>query len=95
MFEHLLGVVFVARCNAPLTRFSFERSSGPASYHHDVKTSLSYLLDRQPLSHRGYTFNARTEKREVFLAKVDRLVDGSSTELCSSRLTFLVRPVTK
>jgi hypothetical protein len=45
-------------------------SSGPASYNNEEKTSFSYVLEHQPISRRGYSFNARTEKRRVFVPKV-------------------------
>lgn len=58
-------------------------SSGPASYNNDEKTRLTYVLEHQPTSRRGYTCNARTEKREVFVPKViesddDRLLHLNS-----------------
>ncbi len=45
-------------------------SSGPGAYNNEEKTTFRYLLDHQPMSRRGYTFNARTEKRKTFEAKV-------------------------
>ena len=50
--------------------FCFLIYSGPGSYNNDEKTSIPYALDHKPISRRGYTFNARTEKREVFVPKV-------------------------
>ncbi|CAF0771313.1 unnamed protein product [Adineta ricciae] len=44
---------------------------GPGSYENDAKSSFRYVLDQQPMSRRGYTFNARTEKREAFVPKTD------------------------
>jgi hypothetical protein len=44
--------------------------SGPGAYNNEEKTTFRYLLDHQPMSRRGYTFNARTEKRKTFEAKV-------------------------
>ena len=60
--------------------FIYMISSGPASYNNEEKTSFSYVLDHQPLSRRGYSFNARTEKRKVFVPKVietERVLFGS------------------
>jgi len=44
--------------------------SGPGSYDNEEKTTFRYVLDHQPMSRRGYSFNARTGKREVFKPKV-------------------------
>ncbi|CAF1152166.1 unnamed protein product [Adineta steineri] len=44
---------------------------GPGSYENDEKTTFQYVLDHQPMSNRGYTFNARTSKRNVFPTKND------------------------
>jgi hypothetical protein len=44
--------------------------SGPGSYNNEEKTTIQYNLDHQPMSRRGYSFNARTEKRKVFVPKV-------------------------
>ena len=50
--------------------FRFLTYSGPSSYDNEEKTTFRYALDHQPMSRRGYTVNARTEKREVFVPKV-------------------------
>lgn len=73
-FVHLLFFFFF---------YFFWLSSGPASYNNDEKTRLTYVLEHQPTSRRGYTCNARTEKREVFVPKViesddDRLLHLNS-----------------
>ncbi len=84
-------------------------SSGPASYNNEEKTRFSYILDHQPMSRRGYSFNARTEKRRVFVPKViereecglDHLfsiVDKLRSMFCFvhlNRLTYQVRMHTK
>ena len=58
---------FLSICSS----FALSRiSSGPASYDNEEKTRFSYVLDHQPMSRRGYSFNARTEKRRVFVPKV-------------------------
>lgn len=44
---------------------------GPASYNNEEKTTFRYVLEHQPMSRRGYSFNARTEKRETFVPKTD------------------------
>jgi hypothetical protein len=44
--------------------------SGPGSYNNEEKSTFQYILDHQPMSRRGYSFNARTEKRKVFVPKV-------------------------
>lgn len=77
-------------------------SSGPASYNNEEKTRFSYVLERQPMSRRGYSFNARTEKRKVFEPKVieredchlQRLISSDQKEFCffhSDRLMYRVR----
>jgi hypothetical protein len=47
-------------------------SRGPGSYENEEKTTFRYVLDHQPMSRRGYAFNARTEKRKSFEPKVIR-----------------------
>ncbi|CAF1525266.1 unnamed protein product, partial [Didymodactylos carnosus] len=44
---------------------------GPGSYNNEEKTTFRYVLDHQPMSRRGYTFNARTEQRKTFVPKTD------------------------
>jgi hypothetical protein len=50
--------------------FCFIIYSGPGAYNNEEKTTFRYVLDQQPMSRRGYTFNARTEKRKTFEPKV-------------------------
>ncbi|CAF3441170.1 unnamed protein product [Rotaria socialis] len=44
---------------------------GPGSYNNEDKSTFRYVLDHQPMSRRGYTFNARTEERKTFEPKTD------------------------
>ncbi|CAF5178913.1 unnamed protein product, partial [Rotaria magnacalcarata] len=44
---------------------------GPGSYNNEDKSTFRYVLDHQPMSRRGYTFNARTEQRKTFEPKID------------------------
>ncbi|UJR26911.1 hypothetical protein I4U23_008221 [Adineta vaga] len=44
---------------------------GPGAYNNEEKTNFRYVLEQQPMSRRGYTFNARTEKRKTFEPKID------------------------
>lgn len=72
-------------------------SSGPGAYDNEEKTNFRYVLDQRPMSLRGYTFNARTEKRKTFDVKVIRptaLLNGFlSSQAKPSSYSFFSVPV--
>lgn len=61
-------------CKFPLllayTSSAYFDYRGPGAYNNEEKTTFRYELEHQPMSRRGYTLNARTEKRKTFVGKV-------------------------